>query len=75
MMKLHQLFVLLILVLATAILRPVVSRSINKYSEVEASEYLENANRMLAQWSNRVVQADWNWLTNLTNENAEKKVL
>lgn len=61
---------------AIATWQPVVSEGPNKkYSEVEAARYLENANHVLAQWTNRVINTDWNWNTNLTDENAEKKVL
>lgn len=75
MIKLHQLFIMLIWLTVMTIWKPVVSRQINKYSEAEAAEYLDNTNRALGQWTNRVIKADWNWLTNLTNENADKKVL
>lgn len=65
-----------ICLLITVIWRPVVSEKLtNKYSETEAAKYLENANHALAQWTNRIVHADWNWLTNLTKENTEKKVI
>lgn len=74
MWKLHQLCVTL-WVSAMVIWQPVLSVETNKYSEIAASKYLNNLNHMMAQWSNRVVHADWNWITNMTNENAEKKVL
>lgn len=73
MWKLHQLCAAL-WVSVTIIWQPVLSVGTNKYSEVEASKYLNNLNHIMAQWSNRVVHADWNWITNMTNENAEKKV-
>lgn len=72
-MKLYNLCVVL-WVLATVTWRPVLSTGTKKYSETEASHYLENANAVLAQWTNRVIHANWDWLTNLTNENAKKKV-
>lgn len=75
-MKLYHLCVILCLS-GTVIWQPVLSAGIKKfshYSEIEASKYLENTNHELTQWTNRVIHANWNWLTNLTNENAEKKV-
>lgn len=59
---------------AMVVWRPVVSQGAYKYSEIEAAKYLKNTNQALAKWTNRVIHSDWNWLTNLTNENAEKKV-
>lgn len=60
---------------ALVIWLPVISHgTVNDYSETEAAKYLESANNFMAQWSNRVVHADWNWITNLTDENSEKKV-
>jgi len=70
-MKLYRLCVIGV---AMVIWRSVESERADKFSETEASKYLVNANRELAQWTNRVVHSDWNWLTNLTDENAEKKV-
>lgn len=75
-MKLYHLCVILCLS-ATVVWRPVLSAGIKNCShcsEIEASKYLEKANHELTQWTNRVIHANWNWLTNLTNENAEKKV-
>lgn len=75
-MKLYHLCVILCLS-ATVVWRPVLSAGIKNCShcsEIEASKYLENANHALTQWTNRVIHANWNWLTNLTNENAEKKL-
>lgn len=61
--------------LAVVFWRPALSQDMNQYSEAEAAKYLINANQALALWTNQVVHSDWNWLTNLTNENAQKKVL
>lgn len=73
-MKSYQ-FCAVIVMAIMVISRSVVSgQGTNKYSESEASKYLDKANHALAQWTNRVIHSDWNWLTNLTNENAEKKV-
>lgn len=75
-MKLYHLCVILCLS-STIVWQPVLSAGIKKCtycSEAEASKYLEKANYELTQWTNRVIHANWNWLTNLTNENAEKKV-
>lgn len=60
--------------LAVVFWRPALSQDTNQYSEAEAAKYLVNANQVLALWTNQVVHSDWNWLTNLTNENAQKKV-
>jgi len=73
MIKLYYLYAILWLS-ATVVWRPVLSAGTKKYSEIEASKYLDNANHALTEWTNRVIHANWNWLTNLTNENAEKKV-
>lgn len=74
MIKLYCLYAILWLSV-TIVWRPVLSAGTKKYSEIEASKYLDNANYALTEWTNRVIHANWNWLTNLTNENAEKKVL
>lgn len=74
-MKLHQLCIIL-WTWAIFTWQPAISEVPNKkYSEIEAAKYLDNANHALAQWTNRVMHSDWNWNTNLTDENAEKKVL
>ncbi|XP_060842211.1 angiotensin-converting enzyme-like isoform X3 [Rhopalosiphum padi] len=73
MIKLYYLYAILWLS-ATVVWRPVLSAGTKKYSEIEASKYLDNANHALTEWTNRVIHANWNWLTNLTNENAEKKI-
>ncbi|VVC45911.1 Zinc finger C2H2-type,Peptidase M2, peptidyl-dipeptidase A [Cinara cedri] len=69
-----QSYAILWLSIMMVIWRAVVSEKINKYSEIEAAKYLDSTNQALAQWTNRIIHADWNWLTNLTNENAEKKL-
>ncbi|KAE9526929.1 hypothetical protein AGLY_013577 [Aphis glycines] len=73
MIKLYCLYAILWLSV-TIVWRPVLSAGTKKYSEIEASKYLDNANYALTEWTNRVIHANWNWLTNLTNENAEKKI-
>ncbi|XP_029345454.1 angiotensin-converting enzyme [Acyrthosiphon pisum] len=75
-MKLYHLCVILYLS-ATVVWRPVLSAGIedsSHRSEIEASKYLENVNHEMAQWANQYALADWNWATNLTDENAAKKL-
>lgn len=73
-MELRLLYAILWL-FAVVIWRPVASDGKNSYSESKAREFLHKANQVSAQEVNKVIVADWNWSSNLTDENSKIKVL
>ncbi|XP_050539416.1 angiotensin-converting enzyme-like isoform X2 [Daktulosphaira vitifoliae] len=71
MLSKYQLWLYAVTVIAW---QPVVLTEQVLDQEIEARKFLVFANQELAKWTNKLIHADWNWSSNLTDENAAEKL-